>query len=136
MWPLFPSLFARTAPDGPQEAPILYSSSTGSSFCPLAAGEGRSLRFHKQLNAGALSGAFLLSRLSFLRRMCRASFNLGINLTKVQNLLLCLENALHAVVDLSSSHPPSLFHPNLWSLKRLKMLLRPGIVLGRQLLMS
>lgn len=101
-----PSLFSRTAPDGPQEAPILYSSSTGLSFCPLAAGEGRSLHFHKQLNAGALSGAFLLSRLSFLRRMCRASFNLGINLTKVQNLLLCMENALHAVVYLSSSHPP------------------------------
>ena len=32
--------------------------------------------------------------------------------------------------------PPSLFPPNLWSLKRLKMLLRPGIILRRQLLMS
>lgn len=103
-------------------------------FCPLAAGKGRSPHFHKQLNAGALLRAFSYLG-SLFSEWFRAGFNLGINLTKVQNLLLCMENALQSVVYLSSSHLLP-FHPNLWSLKRLKMLLRHGIVLIRQLLMS
>lgn len=48
---------------------------------------------------------FLLSWLSFLRMTCGAGFNLGINLTKVQNPLLCMENALRSLVYLSFPRP-------------------------------
>ena len=65
--------------------------------------------FYKQLTAGLFQEASLLSLLSFLTKNCRAGFNMGTNLTQIRNLLLYTENALHAVVYLSPSHPPPCF---------------------------
>ena len=103
LFPLPPALPQRSKGNA-----ILYLSPVGASHCPLAAGKGRSC-FHKRLNAGLCQGGSLLSLLSFLTKNCRAGFSLGINLTQVRNLLLCMENALHAVVYLSPSHPPPCF---------------------------
>ena len=92
--------------------------------------------FYKRLNAGLYQEASFLSLLSFLTKNCRAGFNLGINLTQVRNLLLYTENrSPHCCLSVPLP-PSSLFHPNLWSLKRLKVLLRLGIILRKQLLMS
>lgn len=60
--------------------------------------------FPEAAQCGALLRAF--SYLSSLfSEWFRTGFNLGINLTKVQHLLLCMENALQSVVYLSSSIP-------------------------------